>query len=168
MSARVRTDVVDVFVARVHHDAIEFLQLRRVEEPLRGTWQPIMGHTHDTSTPSQPAGETSLDAAIRELKEEVGLAAADALAMWALEQVHPYYIARSDCVMLSPRFAVLVPHDWTPVLNEEHDAFRWVRESDVAAEFVWPGQRACCVEICDLINSPDSPAARVQRIVINH
>jgi len=163
MSARLRTDVVDVFVARVHHDAIEFLQLRRVEEPLRGTWQPIMGHTHETPE----TAETSLDAAIRELKEEVGLAAADALAMWALEQVHPYYIARRDCVMLSPRFAVLVPHDWTPVLNEEHDAYRWVPDADVATEFVWPGQRACCREICDLINNPGSPAARVQRVVIH-
>jgi dATP pyrophosphohydrolase len=157
MSARIRTDVVDVYIVRRSADStIEFLQLRRVEEPLRGTWQPIMGHVHDA--------ETSSAAAMREMLEEVGLRREDTLVMWALEQVHPYYIARLDAVMLTPRFAALVPQGWTPRLNEEHDAFRWIPQSNVAESFVWPGQRACCTEIVALVLSPESPASLVQRI----
>lgn len=157
MSASVRTDVVDVYVVR-HADTgeLEFLQLRRVEEPLRGTWQPIMGHTH--------AAERSLDTALRELHEEVGLDRNDALAMWALEQVHPYYIARLDTIMLTPRFAVLAQAHWSPRLNQEHDAFRWVNQSDINTAFIWPGQRTCCDEIIALVRNPDSPAALVQRV----
>ena len=157
MSARLRTDVVDVYIVRHTSDgAIEFLQLRRVEDPLRGTWQPIMGHVDDA--------ETSSAAAIREMLEEAGLRRDDALAMWALEQIHPYYIARLDAVMLTPRFAALVSDRWTPRLNDEHDAFRWVPQSQVAQSFVWPGQRACCAEVVALLRAPDAPAAVTQRI----
>ncbi len=156
MSAQVRTDVVDVYVVRVHNAATEFLQLRRAEEPLRGTWQPIMGHVD--------SGESSLAAALREMLEEVGLERRDTLAMWALEQVHPYYIARLDAVMLTPRFAALVPDSWTPRLNAEHDDTRWVTCAEVETNFVWPGQRACCAEIASLVEHPDSPAAITQRV----
>src|SRR6185369_6873680 len=161
--ARVRSDVVDVYIFRIappsarradpHVDAgdawpcasatntVEFLQLLRAGAPLDKTWQPVMGHVH--------AGERSVEGAWRELDEELGLRRGDPalLGMWALEQVHPFYIAAIDSVVMSPRFCCQVRPDWSPTLNDEHTDHRWVRESEVDASFMWPGQKACCREI---------------------
>jgi 8-oxo-dGTP pyrophosphatase MutT (NUDIX family) len=135
---RIRTDIVDVYVARRGALGLEFLQLRRAKEPLRGSWQPIMGHVE--------AGETAVQTAKREAKEEVGLAGSGILGLWQLEQVHPFYIASSDEIVMSPRFVAEVGLTWKPVLNSEHSEFRWVQESKVGEMFVWPGQRAAIAE----------------------
>lgn len=164
--AKIRADVIDVYVftrvgagdprartrgpARPYEDAPEwkpdrpvvcFLQLLRAGAPLENTWHPVMGHVH--------TGETSAACARREMEEELDLGAADPaiLGLWALEQVHPFYIAAIDTVVMSPRFACEVRPEWSPRLNEEHTAFRWVTEREVDAMFMWPGQKACCREI---------------------
>lgn len=135
---RIRTDIVDVYVARRGALGLEFLQLRRAKEPLRGSWQPIMGHVE--------AGETAVQTAKREATEEVGLGGSVILGLWQLEQVHPFYIASSDEIVMSPRFVAEVGLTWKPVLNSEHSEFRWVQESKVGEMFVWPGQRAAIAE----------------------
>ena len=35
-------------------------------------------------------------------------------------------------------FAVVVPTDWEPVLNEEHDDYRWLGLADAIALVRWP------------------------------
>ncbi len=158
---RVRTDVVDVYVFRRREGRVEFLQLRRVGEPLGGTWQPIMGHVHE--------GETATDAAVRELQEEAGMRArevgVDVVGLWALDQVHPYFIARLDVVMMSPRFACEVSALWEPALNDEHDAARWVDVDDVPWAFMWPGQMGAIDEILRCIVPEDSLSRSHLRIV---
>lgn len=167
---RLRADVVDAYIVRrpatapAHSSAatpaLEFLQLHRAKEPLRATWQPVMGHVEP--------GETAPAAAARELREEVGLdlrpaarhsaAPPPALGFWALEQVHPFYIAAIDCIVLSPRFLVEVDPAWRPRLNAEHSDHRWV-----AADrrwWLWPGQWAAVTEITTLFASaPETLAA---------
>ncbi|GMV25988.1 MAG: hypothetical protein AMXMBFR58_20190 [Phycisphaerae bacterium] len=148
----IRTDVVDVYIFRRDEHRVEFLQLRRVGDPLGGTWQPIMGHIHD--------GETAVQTALRELGEEVGLDAGQSAAwvvgVWALDQVHPYFIARSNQIMLSPRFACEVRPGWEPVLNDEHDAARWIDTADVPWAFMWPGQMGAIDEILRCIVPAES------------
>lgn len=146
----IRADVVDVYIFRRATDTVEFLQLLRADDPLRDTWHPIMGHVNE--------GETAVQTALRELHEEVGLLPADPsfLNMWALEQTHPFYLARLDCICLSPRFTIEVARSWQPRLNEEHSAARW---SSAPASFVWPGQRAAAREVLESILAPDSLAA---------
>src|SRR5690348_4989804 len=100
---KVRTDITDVYVFRQGDGVagrrgdgagagIEFLQVLRASEPLGGTWHPVMGHIE--------RGETAAACAVRELKEEVGLGHHDPalLGLWALEQVHPFYIAAIDAI----------------------------------------------------------------------
>ena len=168
--AKIRADVIDVYVftripasdpmERSHRPArpdaeaawnesqaaapiVYFLQLLRSGPPLENTWHPVMGHVH--------AGETSVACARRELEEELNLRPADPaiLGFWALEQVHPFYIAAIDTVVMSPRFACEVRWGggWIPRLNDEHSAHRWVRHTDADRMFMWPGQKACCREI---------------------
>ncbi len=122
---------------------------------MRGTWQPVMGHIE--------AGETAVAAAKREAAEEVGLVMGPALdsasstlvsaspaigsapplllGLWQLEQVHPFFLAASDEIVMSPRFIAEVGQMWKPVLNHEHSEWRWVQEAKVNELFVWPGQR---------------------------
>jgi len=142
---RIRTDIVDVYVFRQRlpkeGPSVEFLQLRRREEPLAGSWQPVMGHVE--------AGETATDAAVRELREEIGLQAAgmECLGLWQLNGVHPFYMARGDAIVMSPRFAAQVRPEFEPRLCEEHDAWRWVAPEDVETCFMWPGQRLAIQEV---------------------
>lgn len=126
-----------------------FLQLLRAGPPLANSWHPVMGHVE--------LGETAVQTMWRELSEELGLAQPAAaastplLGVWALEQVHPFFIAELDAIVLSPRFAAEVTPGWMPALNEEHTRFRWVASSDVAHAFMWPGQIAACREISDAL-----------------
>jgi dihydroneopterin triphosphate diphosphatase len=155
--SRVRSDIVDVYVFRRIGETIEFLQLLRAGPPMDATWQPIMGHIEP--------GESAVRAAARELREEVGLGTpSDApMGLWALEQVHPYFIAEIDCIVLSPRFAAEVRADWAPRLNDEHSAFRWTARDD---DFMWPGQKRALEEIRREIVSPNSLARDRLRVSI--
>lgn len=125
---------------------------------MKATWQPVMGHVE--------AGETAAACALRELEEEVGLRGDDPalLGLWALEQVHPYYIAELDSVILSPRFAAEVGPGWRPRLNPEHSADRWVSAADAEAMFLWPGQVAAVREITGWLLRPGSGMAGVVRV----
>lgn len=142
----IRSDIVDVYIFRRgrRRGTIELLQLQRAMEAgsaMAGTWQPVMGHVE--------AGETGAACAKRELEEEVGLKAGDPalLGLWALEQVHPYYIAGKDQIVLSPRFAAEVAVRWEPRLNHEHTGFRWVDPRYADRNFMWPGQLASIGEV---------------------
>ncbi len=175
---RVRSDIVDVYIfrrrptkARVDpageavggDDVVELLHLRRAptEEHggrLAGTWQCLMGHVE--------GGETAIECVWRELKEEVGLEqdSPELLGLWSLEQVHPYFLASSNAIMLSPRFAAEVVGDWHATLNDEHDAVRWLRASDAEKSFMWPGQRAAIREIRQEILRPGSLSEPLLRL----
>lgn len=163
---RVRSDVIDVYVAREPSRPgtdgdLELLQLRRSKAPLLGTWQPIMGHIEP--------GETAVAAALRELREEIALDATDAsqpsvVGVWALEQVHPFYIAAINCIVLSPRFVVVVRAGFEPTRIAEHDAHRWVRARQAQAHFVWPGQLASIKELLSILANPQAPAFTLQQI----
>lgn len=137
----VRTDIVEVYIVRDAPDGHEFLQVRRATDPLRGTWHPVIGHIE--------AGESAAQAAFRELGEEVGLRRGDPalLEVFALEQVHPYYLAALDCIVMSPRFVARAARGWEPTLNDEHDAHRWVPGAAALDTTMWPGQKRAIEEI---------------------
>jgi len=141
----IRADIVDVYIVRRAAPGPEFLQLLRAKSPLEQTWQPVMGHCE--------TGESAQTCAIRELREEVGLSLTDPamLGLWAMEQVHPFYLAALDCIVMSPRFLAEVDKAWSPVLNHEHSAHRWVPAGHVGRMFMWPGQRAAIREAMEEI-----------------
>jgi dATP pyrophosphohydrolase len=149
----IRTDIVDVYVFRLVGQVagvsgtrqgargVEFLQMHRSTGRMAGTWQPVMGHIE--SGIGGRTGETAVATALRELAEETGYRpGAGLVGFWQIESVNTYFLAAEDCVMMSPCFAAQVGSPGEPVLDEAHDAHRWVPRDRVDRLFTWPGQRA--------------------------
>jgi 8-oxo-dGTP pyrophosphatase MutT (NUDIX family) len=87
-------------------------------------------------------GETFGEAAQRELREETGLdsTVVDVRMRQGYrvpETMRTEYLAGVDNVAIE-NFIVEVPHGWEPVLNEEHDRYRWLTSAEAIAIAHWP------------------------------
>lgn len=181
----IRSDIVEVYVFRrtmpagALGDRVEFLQGRRAKGHLKGTWQPVMGHVEQ--------GETAMAAALRELAEEAGYATsigharghgagglAEAhlktigglIGLWQLENLNTYFLASIDTIVMGPGFAAEVSPGLDPVMDDSHDAFRWVPRDRADRHFIWPGQRQAIEQVIRDILDPDSPTRDVLKIAL--
>jgi 8-oxo-dGTP pyrophosphatase MutT (NUDIX family) len=156
---------------------VEFLQGRRAKGHLKGTWQPVMGHVEE--------GETAAAAAVRELAEEAGYAVAvgnargsgaaglpaasaktigGLIGLWQLENLNTYFLASIDTIVMGPGFAAEVTPGLDPVMDDSHDAFRWVPRDHADRHFIWPGQRQAIDQVLRDVLDPDSPTRDVLKI----
>ena len=161
----IRADVIEVYpFARTPDSDTHFLQLLRAREPMARTGHPAIGHCEQDA----PA----LACAPRELREEIdhdvrhprAPRAPRALGMWAMEQTYPYFIHHINAVVCSPRFAVEVPPDFVPTLNDEHTDARWIARTEIDARFLWPGQRMTARDILREIVDAETESAKRLRI----
>jgi len=134
-----RTDKVIVYVLRPTEDGRDYqiLQmLRRAGVYLGGTWQFCGGGIEQ--------GETAVQAALRELREETGLVPRQ---FTFVSHVEAFYVPQSDTLWHRTGFCAVVDQKDAIQLNEEHTAFRWIRRRDIRREVMWPGERAALAEI---------------------
>lgn len=126
------TDGVAVYVYREVDGAVEFLQMRRIDDDMiyPKSWQIVYGGANE--------GETAAEAAYRELKEETGLTP---IEMHLVEYLESFYFRPKNAIVMLPVFVARVGSDAEIVFNEEHDEARWVPESDVDTFFAWRSQR---------------------------
>ena len=117
-----------------------------------GAWSTVRGRIE--------AGETAWAAALRELKEEAGITP---IEFYQLDTVDIFYLHQDDTIWHCPGFCAVVGRDVEIALNDEHDAFRWIEQSQAAREFLWPGERAQVAELCRevLDNGPAKPYLRL-------
>jgi dATP pyrophosphohydrolase len=142
----VRHDHVTVFVIRPTSGGHEFLQLRRSPgDYLGGTWQTVRG--------TSEAGETAVQTALRELREETDLTL---LELYSLGVVETFFIAKLDTLWHSPAFLAVVVGDATITLDAEHDQFRWIPAGDFESACMWASEKPLVRVILEqlLVDSP--------------
>lgn len=130
--------MVTVFVVRPRgKESHEFLQLRRVaNDYMGGTFQTIRGRSEGE--------ETAVAATLRELREETGLTPRD---FYALSTCEVFYIHHTDTVWHAAAFCAIVEPSAEAVLNDEHDASRWVPAEETDQAFMWGSEWPLIEEI---------------------
>ncbi len=155
-----RYDMVGCQVVRpTSEGSHEFLQLLR--EPcdyLGGTWQSIRGRIE--------GNETAAEAALREMREECGLAPVELYRLAILETFFiPGQSADTDVIWHSVCFCAIVAPDAEVRLNDEHTAYRWISRDQIDAHTMWASERqviqALCRDILD--DGPARPHLRVSQ-----
>jgi len=126
-----RSAFVEVYVFRRRGRRVEFLCLRRGQiRFLPGVWQPVTGRCRPR--------ERGLAAAVREVREETGLAP---LRWWALEAPTVFYDASRDRVRAYPRFAAETGADATVRLSGEHVDWAFLPAIEAGRRYLWESQR---------------------------
>jgi dATP pyrophosphohydrolase len=123
---------VEVCPFRFVHDRVQYLLLRRSEnESIHpGLWQIVTGTMED--------GESALQAARRELREETSIVP---VRFWVVPFINSFYDHRHDTINLIPFFAAQRAAGEDPRLSAEHGASAWVTYEEGRNRLVWPGQR---------------------------
>lgn len=142
-----RVAFVDVYVLRHGPAGLEALVLRRSKAGrCPGSWEAVHG--------SIEPGETPVDAARREMKEETGLAPA---RLYNLSRVESFYRHRVDEIGFIPVFAALV--DQAEVrLSHEHEAFEWLSVPAAQGRLGWPRERRALEDIVVVLGRGDAGA----------
>ena len=136
--------VIDAYVFNRKSKEIRFLLLKRAKTKIyEHLWQGVAGKIE--------AGETSWEAAIRELKEETGF---EPVRIFVADHVSKFYEAHGDWVNMVPVFGIEV-EDEEVILSDEHCEFKWVDFNTAHQTLIWSGQKDGIAAIFNMLNSDD-------------
>ena len=136
--------VIDAYVFNRKSKEIRFLLLKRAKTKIyEHLWQGVAGKIE--------AGETSWEAAIRELKEETGF---EPVRMFVADHVSKFYEAHGDWVNMVPVFGIEV-EDEEVILSDEHCEFKWVDFNTAHQTLIWSGQKDGIAAVFNMLNSDD-------------
>ena len=142
----VRVCFVDTYVLRGAGAQLEVLALRRgTRGRCPGSWETV----HGTIEP----GETPVQASLREMREETGLAPQ---RLYNLSRTEAFYQHRTDEVVLIPVFAAFVAAQAEPRVSTEHDRAEWLTPAAAAQRFAWPRERRALDDILSIVGGGDA------------
>jgi 8-oxo-dGTP pyrophosphatase MutT (NUDIX family) len=149
-----RVGVVDVYVIRPYRDEWLVLTLQRaITTRCPGSWETVHGRMEPNERPE--------DAAVREVREETGLAI-DRLYSITCQ---PFYLHTFGVVQMAVVFAAFVREPADVTIGDEHQGHEWLTMADAAARFTWPREREALQHIRILLGSGDAgPAEDVLRV----
>lgn len=149
-----RIAFIDVYPLRRGPAGLETLVLRRSRSGrCPGAWEVVHGQIEE--------GESPVEAALRELREETGLAPA---SLYNLSRVESFYRHSVDEVGFIPVFATFVAPDAVR-LSGEHDAFEWLSFPSAMGRLAWPRERRALDDIQILLGRGDAgPLEDVLRV----
>lgn len=131
---------VDVYVIRPIRPEWRVLVLQRgVATRCPTSWETVHGRLE--------AGEEPEQAAVREVREETGLA----LERLYNVTVQPFYLHTSHTVQMAVVFAAFVAEPANVTIGVEHQAYEWLSVPDAMARFAWPRERAAMREITEVL-----------------
>jgi dATP pyrophosphohydrolase len=124
-------NIIEVCVFSFKNKEPLYLMLRRSpsENLYPGAWQIITG--------SIETGETALQAAVRELKEETDYVPQK---LWIVPHVNTFFSTKDDTLNHTVVFAAQVLPGSNPALSNEHHQFTWCTIDEAKKLCVWPGQ----------------------------
>ena len=115
---------IAAYICRVEEGICKFLIIKRREPYHSYDWQMVSG--------TLEKGETPIQAALREIKEETGLIPD---RFYSADDVEVFYDFRENRMILVPVFAGFVDTEQKVVLSEEHIDFKWIT-ADEADHFL--------------------------------
>ena len=141
---QIKVRVVDCYIYRRTDDGILFLLMKRnLNKIYEHLWQGVAGKIEE--------GETSSEAAIRELKEETGLIPVN---MFVADHVSKFYEVHGDRINLVPVFGIEVDSEIIN-LSEEHISYKWVDINEALNTLVWNGQKKGIQTVHDMVINND-------------
>lgn len=125
------SNIIEVCIFSFDNKEPLYLMLRRSlsDRIYPDSWQIVTG--------SIEPGETAVQGALREMREETGY---DPEKFWIVPHVNTFYSVAKDVIHHTIVFAAQVPPRTDPVLSEEHYQFGWYPIQQAKALCVWPGQ----------------------------
>ena len=132
----IRCAVASAVVLEEGPDQPRMLLLRRAKQPLLGEWCHVAGGIED--------GETAWKTALREIREETGLAVVHLFSADCNEQ---FYEAGRNAFAVVPVFVAYVDASQAVRLNSEHSEYRWVTIAEAQSLVTFGGQRRIYEEI---------------------
>lgn len=132
---------IDVYVLRTSAGGFDVLCLRRGPDGrCPGSWETVHGHIEP--------GEKPADAAVRELREETGLAPS---RLYNLSRVETFYEHSRDRIALIPVFCALVAAESQVRLGPEHETHEWLGVGEAKQRFAWPRERRALEDLMILV-----------------
>ena len=136
--------VVDVLVIRPYPRGWRVLVLQRsAHTRCPGSWEAVHGRIEP--------GERPEHAAVREVREETGLAVERLYNV----TVQPFYLHATGTIQVAVVFAAFVG-DGELALSAEHERAEWLGVRAAAQRFAWPREREALAHVRALLGSGDA------------
>jgi len=141
----IASDTIIVYVFRRFGIISQYLMLRKGHSTANvRDWEPFLGDLAE--------GETAVAAAIREIREKLGLRV---ISLWALDGVHMNYDAATDRINLSPILAAEVDSEDAQSVTSGADS-RWITFKQAMDLIAQPSMREEMNRVHpDVVNADD-------------